>query len=90
MTTMVERVARAMCSTAFPPDEVIYLGGYMKRWESKVDDARDAIKAFMTGTKFLEFGERTVIVNPECAASVWDGVDITVLPADAALKEGGE
>lgn len=49
MTSMIERVARALCAP-FDPDETIFLGGYQKRWKTRVDEARAAVEAMQEPT----------------------------------------
>ena len=44
MDEAVKEMAEAMCAP-FSPDETIYLGGYMKRWESHKEDAHAALLA---------------------------------------------
>jgi hypothetical protein len=39
---LVERVARAMCAP-FDPDEMMWIGRYIKRWETHRDQGRAAI-----------------------------------------------
>lgn len=46
-----EEIARALCAP-FPPDEMIHLGGYMKHWESHIEQA-DAVLALFTAPQPL-------------------------------------
>lgn len=52
----LEAAARAMCAP-FDPDERIYLGAYMKRWESHKDGARLAITAYLQALRPGSTGE---------------------------------
>lgn len=53
MTTMIERVARAMCLEG-SADETVFLGVYMKRWETKKDYALAAIEAMRKHTPEMD------------------------------------
>ena len=52
----LEAAARAMCAP-FDPDERVYLGAYMKRWESHKDSARLAITAYLQALRPGSTGE---------------------------------
>ncbi|MEN6545665.1 MAG: hypothetical protein ABFE07_06445 [Armatimonadia bacterium] len=45
MAEVVEAMARAMCRPVLDPDETIYLGMYIKAWESRRQEALQALTA---------------------------------------------
>lgn len=81
MTTMIERVARAMCLEG-SADETVFLGVYMKRWEAKKDEARAAIEAMREPTESMV----SAAENGDDPGSSIYGDPFVAMPHDEAWK----